>query len=108
LNIATIKSESDWNKFKVHTLLQNPTQKQPSINAYLGARYSRSCDSITDIASEIMESGTDAAEKLEKIFSGYGGTFSLFGKYTYVYSHENILHVFRSLRTGEINEVPEF
>ena len=72
LNIATIKSESDWNKFKVHTLLQNPTQKQPSINAYLGARYSRSCDSITDIASEIMESGTDAAEKLEKIFSGYG------------------------------------
>ncbi|KKP77659.1 MAG: Thymidylate synthase complementing protein [candidate division WS6 bacterium GW2011_GWF1_35_23] len=65
LNIATIKSESDWNKFKVQTLLQNPTQKQPSINAYLGARYSRSCDSITDIASEIMESGADAAEKLE-------------------------------------------
>ncbi len=72
LNIATIKSESDWNKFKVHTLQQNPKQKQPSINAYLGARYSRSADSITDIASEIMESGTDAAEKLEKIFSGYG------------------------------------
>jgi len=72
LNIASIKGESTWNKFKVHTLLQNTEQKQPSINAYLGARYSRSADSILDIASEIIESKTDASEKLEKIFSGYG------------------------------------
>jgi thymidylate synthase ThyX len=61
-----------WNKFKVHTLLQNCESKQPSINAYLGARYSRSADSIIDIANEIIKSGTDAAERLEKIFSGYG------------------------------------
>lgn len=72
LNVATIKSESVWNKFKIHTLLQNPNQKQPSINAYLGARYSRSADSIVDIASEIIENNTDASERLEKIFSGYG------------------------------------
>ena len=61
-----------WNKFKVHTLLQNPGQKQPSINAYLGARYSRSSDSITDIAKEIIENNTDAAQRLENIFHGYG------------------------------------
>ncbi|NMC08861.1 FAD-dependent thymidylate synthase [Candidatus Microgenomates bacterium] len=72
LNIASLVSESNWNKFKVHTLLQNSEKKQPSINAYLGARYSRSSDSIIDIANEIMKSNTDAAEKLEKIFSGYG------------------------------------
>lgn len=72
LNIASIKSESEWNKFKIHTLLQNPSQKQPSINAYLGARYSRSADSILDIASEIIENKTDASERLEKIFTGYG------------------------------------
>ncbi len=72
LNIASIRSESEWNKFKVHTLLQNTEHKQPSINAYLGARYSRSADSIVDIAAEIIESKTDASEKLEKIFSGYG------------------------------------
>jgi thymidylate synthase ThyX len=72
LQIASIRSESHWNKFKVHTLLQNPSQKQPSINAYLGARYSRSSDSITDITKEILKSNTDAAERLEKIFHGYG------------------------------------
>ena len=72
LQIASIRSQSLWNKFKVHTLLQNPTQKQPSINAYLGARYSRSSDSIIDIAKEIIENNTDAAQRLENIFHGYG------------------------------------
>lgn len=72
LQIASIQSQSVWNKFKVHTLLQNPSQKQPSINAYLGARYSRSADSITDIAKEVISKNTDAAERLENIFHGYG------------------------------------
>lgn len=72
LHIATLRSESLWNKFKLQTLLQNTERKQPSINAYLGARYSRSADSILDIASEIMKNNTDAAERLEKIFAGYG------------------------------------
>jgi thymidylate synthase ThyX len=72
LNIASVIAESKWNRFQIHTLLQNPNQKQPSINAYLGARYSRSSDSILEIASEIIKSGTDASERLEKIFSGYG------------------------------------
>jgi thymidylate synthase ThyX len=72
LQIATVRSESTWNKFKVHTLLQNISQKQPSINAYLGARYSRSSDSITDIAKEIIVNNTDAASRLEAIFHGYG------------------------------------
>jgi thymidylate synthase ThyX len=72
LHTATLRSESLWNKFKLQTLLQNTESKQPSINAYLGARYSRSSDSILDIASEIIENNTDAAERLEKIFAGYG------------------------------------
>lgn len=72
LNIATVRSNSSWNKFVVHTLLQNTSSKQPSINAYLAARYSRSSDSILDIASEVMGKGVDAAERLEKIFAGYG------------------------------------
>lgn len=72
LQIAGIASDSKWNEFKVNTLLQNSKQKQPSINAYLGARYSRSADSIIDIAKEIIENNTDAADRLEKIFHGYG------------------------------------
>ena len=72
LQIAGISSESKWNKFRVLTLLQNVAQKQPSINAYLGARYSRSADSVIDIAKEIIDNNTDAAERLEKIFHGYG------------------------------------
>lgn len=72
IHIASIKSESPWNKFRINTLLQNCDSKQPSINAYLGARYSRSSDSIIDIADEIMKNNTDASEKLEKIFAGYG------------------------------------
>lgn len=72
LQIATVRSQSSWNKFKVHSLLQNTKQKQPSINAYLGARYSRSADSIVDIAKEIITNNTDAASRLEAIFHGYG------------------------------------
>lgn len=72
LQIASIYTESKWNTFKVHTLLQNCKQKQPSINAYLGARYSRSADSIVDIAKEIIDNNTDAAQRLESIFHGYG------------------------------------
>jgi len=72
IQIAGVKSEAYWNQFKVCTLLQNINQKQPSINAYLGARYSRSSDSIIDIASEIIKNNTDAAQRLEAIFHGYG------------------------------------
>ncbi|MBD3280626.1 hypothetical protein GF389_03830 [Candidatus Dojkabacteria bacterium] len=70
LNIASL--ESTTSPIKVHTLMQSEKNKQPSVNAYLGARYSRSADSITDIAREIMDSGADAAKRLETIFQGYG------------------------------------
>ncbi len=72
LNIATLESKETSMNIRVHTLLQNPGIRQPAINAYLGARYSRSADSISDIAQEIIKSGTDAAQRLETIFVGYG------------------------------------
>jgi len=72
LGIASIMSKSDWQNINVHVLMQNPLKKQPSINAYLGARYSRSADSIADIAKEISEAGIDASARLEAIFQGYG------------------------------------
>jgi len=72
LGIASIMSKSDWQNINVHVLMQNPAKKQPSINAYLGARYSRSADSIADIAKEIAEAGIDASARLEAIFQGYG------------------------------------
>ncbi len=69
LGIASLESSSG---LKVLTLMQNPGTKRPSINAFLGARYSRSADSVRAIAQDIMASGTDAAAKLEAIFYGYG------------------------------------
>ncbi len=38
LGIATIKSESLWNRMVVHSLLQNCNAKQPAINVHLGAK----------------------------------------------------------------------
>jgi len=72
LHIATVESESDWHTLRVNTLLQNTEAKQPSINAFLGARYSRSADSMLDISKEIYESGKDASKRLEAIFYNYG------------------------------------
>ncbi|PIY79112.1 MAG: hypothetical protein COY81_04330 [Candidatus Pacebacteria bacterium CG_4_10_14_0_8_um_filter_43_12] len=72
LHIASLEKKTCWHNLKVHCLLQDPSQKQPSINAYLGARYSRSADSVLDIAREIMQKGTDAAKRLESIFQNYG------------------------------------
>lgn len=72
LHIAFVSSESKWHELKVNTLLQNPNAKQPSINAFLGARYSRSADPVIDIAKEVYVSGKDAAKRLESIFFNYG------------------------------------
>lgn len=72
LHIASLEAEAPHHQLKAHTLLQDPTQKQPSINAFLGARYSRSADSVVDIAKEVMNKGQDAAKRLESIFYGYG------------------------------------
>lgn len=72
LHVASILSKNDWSNVNVHALLQSPGDKQPSINAYLGARYSRSADSVWDIAAEVMEKGVNSAERLEAIFHGYG------------------------------------
>ena len=71
-HIASIESEADWQQLRVNTLIQNTEAKQPSINAFLGARYSRSADAIVDIAREIYESGKDASQRLEAIFFNYG------------------------------------
>lgn len=72
LQIAGIQNDSGWHRMNVLTLLQSPGNKQPSVSAYLGARYSRSADSVYDIAAEVMRKGTDAASRLESIFHGYG------------------------------------
>jgi len=72
LHTASLESNQSHHKLKVHTLLQDPTGKQPSINAFLGARYSRSADSVVDIAKEVMNKGQDASKRLESIFYGYG------------------------------------
>lgn len=72
LHIASLSAKNAWHNLSIHTLLQNVNQKQPSINAFLGARYSRSADSVVDIAAEIMDRNTDAAARLEQIFEGYG------------------------------------
>lgn len=72
LHIASLETNQTHHRLKAHTLLQDPTGKQPSINAFLGARYSRSADSVVDIAKEVMNKGQDAAKRLESIFYGYG------------------------------------
>ncbi len=72
LHIASLSSQTSWHHLAVHTLLQDPLRKQPSINAYLGARYSRSADSVVEIAKEVLAKDTDAASRLEAIFQNYG------------------------------------
>lgn len=72
LHLASLESKAEHHQLKVHTLLQDPTQKQPSINAFLGARYSRSAESVVEIAKEVMNKGQDASKRLESIFYGYG------------------------------------
>jgi thymidylate synthase ThyX len=72
LQIASIQEAEKHQHMAVHALIQNPGKKQPSVTAYLGARYSRSADSITKIAAEAYEAGIDAASRLEQIFANYG------------------------------------
>lgn len=70
LGIASI--ESDTSNIKVLTLLQQAGTKRPSVSAYLGARYSRSSESVSTIAEEVSTGSGDAAQRLAKIFHGYG------------------------------------
>jgi len=72
LHIASLAALDSWHSIGIHTLLQHPEKKQPSINAFLGARYSRSADSVTDIAAEVSKKGQDPAARLAQIFQNYG------------------------------------
>ncbi len=68
LGIASLEQEG----LKVLTLLQQPGSKRPSINAYLGARYSRSDKSVSEVAQEVVDNHIDGAKRLANIFNGYG------------------------------------
>lgn len=70
LGIASVEDKSTG--IKVLTLLQNAGEKQPAINAYLLARYSRSNKSIYEIAEEVQSKNIDSAKNLGDIFHGYG------------------------------------
>lgn len=72
LHLASINTNEPSHHMAVHVLQQHPGAKQPAISAYLGARYSRSSDSILKIAEEAYAGGVDAAKRLENIFSNYG------------------------------------
>lgn len=58
--------------YKVTTSLPNPDRQTASLNAFAGARFSRSGDSVPDIFAEIREAGGNAQEKLANIFKNYG------------------------------------
>jgi len=55
----------------VRTLLPDPSRETASIQAYIGARFSRSDKSLIELAEETKVKG-NPAERLEKIFEGYG------------------------------------
>jgi hypothetical protein len=53
------------------TLLPDPSRETASIQAYIGARFSRSNKSLVELAEETEVKG-NASGRLEKIFEGYG------------------------------------
>ena len=55
-----------------NTLLTWPDNKRAAEKAFLGARYSRSLGTLTELCKEFRESGTDASERLDNIFHNYG------------------------------------
>jgi thymidylate synthase ThyX len=72
LSICSLQLEDWWHDIKVLSLLPGSRHRSAAINAYLGARYSRSDKSIWDIAKEVLEKDINPVERLEKIFAGYG------------------------------------
>jgi len=72
LSIASLQLENWWHDMKVLSLLPGTRPRSAAINAYLGARYSRSNKSIWEIAEEVLEKGINPVERLEKIFTEYG------------------------------------
>jgi thymidylate synthase ThyX len=71
LHIASIEDDI-LSGIKVLTTVQCPSKKQPAIAAFLGARYSRSGDSVKDIATEVQVNNKDAADRLANIYGNYG------------------------------------
>ena len=72
LSICSLRLEDWWHDMKVLALLPGTRPRSAAINAYLGARYSRSNRSIWEIAEEILEKEINPVERLEQIFAGYG------------------------------------
>ncbi len=59
---------------KVYTLVMEPGEKKAAIMAYVGARLSRSAESILTIFKEVFSKfgGVGASKRIEKIVQGYG------------------------------------
>lgn len=72
LSICSLELNNWWHDIKVLCLLPGSRPRSAAVNAYLGARYSRSEKSIWEIAEEILEKEINPVERLESIFAGYG------------------------------------
>ena len=72
LSICSLHLDKWWHDIQVLSLLPGTRPRSAAINAYLGARYSRSNKSIWNIAEEVLEKDIDPVERLEAIFAGYG------------------------------------
>lgn len=64
-------AELEDSGMKVATLLPNAKRETASIMAYIGARFSRSNKSLKELVKESRSRGNEA-QRLEKIFEGYG------------------------------------
>lgn len=69
LGIASLEHSSTG--ITVRTMLPDSSRETASIQAYIGARFSRSNKSLIELAKETKVKGK-AAERLENIFEGYG------------------------------------
>ncbi len=72
LSICSLHLDKWWHDIQVLSLLPGTRPRSAAINAYLGARYSRSSKPIWEIAEEVLEKDINPVERLEAIFAGYG------------------------------------
>lgn len=106
LQITSVRSNSNWNKLQIYTLLQNAKLSKPTINAYILTKFVNSKNTLIKIASEVLESKRPLEENI--------GNIEIEKKFAHsslcidgipVYTGMKLKYLFRELDISEVSNI---
>jgi hypothetical protein len=67
LQITSVRSNANWNKIQIFSLLQDLKKQRPVINSYIANKFINSKNTLVKISTEISENKEPLEDKIESV-----------------------------------------